>query len=1383
MFESVIRKSRKPLAILAAAAIAVTVALPLLPARAEAAASVPRSFDAPEELGTMVTTPNTLHSEYGVEDGRDVLYTTVTGTSSDPAIFSVIDLKSYKLLREFSLAGGGQSWGHILDSKGNVYIASGPRLFVYSPAAKQVTSLGAVPGAGTLYNLTVDENDVVYGGAYPTGKVFKYDPSTRSITNYEPYTPGAGYAKTIEYYKGELYVGEGSIGALYKMNPATGQKTGIPLPKNDVFDNEHPPMVYTMNIVRDYLFIQLSSAPLSLLIYDLEKQQFLTDKMVLDYRGMFVSPEHDGKVYFSAAGEFKSFDLETEEITSTGIPYTTYLRNSAWIDMNDPEMPGESLVTVMFGGQVIYTNFETKKVKTLQPIVSGTAVSIQSLIFGPDRLLYTTGYQGVYGARYNIETAEKELFNMGQAEGMIAWGDKVIFGEYPAAVIHELDTTKPIVQGANPRKIHQIEDSQDRPFALATGDGKLFVGTIPKIGKLGGSLSIYDGTSWESYYNLIPDQSIMGLAYRDGKLYGSTTVWGGLDITPTASEAKMFVWDVAKKQLISSFTPELELANGIKAKAIGGLSFGPDGLLWGAAYGTIFAIDPVTYKVVKQKEIVQTDWVFDHIWTPVKLQWDQEGILYTTLGGKLVVIDPRTMAHTVIPGTKTNQMALGPDGNIYYNEASMLKRIKVKKEQPPVYTNVEIPLLNGSFEQVNGDGTIPGWETFGARTEAADYAITREKAKDGTASLKITDTSASAEVGVRSIPFSVEPGLEYTVQSDIFLASGRTIAALKYYDAEGNEIRLSPAPANYHTGPVNEWKTASFSSVAPAGAVSARVVLFCSQTWLTEAYYDQVRVFRLTPGDPEPTGNVVQQLEVPNAGFETIGADGSIPHWTIRDPHTFNSNMIIRPSDKVVKEGAGSLYLYDNDTSLPVALDGELIPIAAGATYTIAADIYRDAVPPGRSSNRPYLQIRYYDSARKEMTPVSGTTMSMEATAPLKQWDTVSFSNKAPAGAKYIGIKLISSAPYVANAYYDNVTLSTVVAPQDMITAKVLAAPLSNVKEGSDVTFVATASRDASIVVKENDRIVATAAGAGETPVLVTIPAPAAGANQYTVYASREGYGRSSAMTLPLVTVHPLTALEVSSAPESLAVGQSAPVVLKAVNGPIAQDLAEGVVLTADQEGIVRIEGTMVTGLAPGQVTLTAQYGGQSVQIPVTVPGMVLNAIGLELPQEIMKGTSITAAVYGVYKSIGSDAEERRPLTEGVTLTAEPAGVVTISDLTITGAAEGTAVVKAAYNGFEATASVKVTSAGGPDPGNPHPGNPNPGNPHPGFPGNPGEPNLGNPNPGNPHPGTPGNPHPGFPGNPGEPNPGNPNPGNPPGKPGNPNPGNPPGKPGNPNGK
>src|SRR5690606_21247178 len=126
-----------------------------------------------------------------------------------------------------------------------------------------------------------------------------------------------------------------------------------------------------------------------------------------------------------------------------------------------------------------------------------------------------------------------------------------------------------------------------------------------------------------------------------------------------AKEAKIFVWDVEKGAKIAEFTPEIPKIDATP-QIIGGLSFGPDGLLWGAIKGTIFALNPETYKVVKSRVIYPSNYRA-HVWIPIYLRWGDDGLLYTTLGSHITVIDPKTLAYQTVV-KNVNFMALGKDG-------------------------------------------------------------------------------------------------------------------------------------------------------------------------------------------------------------------------------------------------------------------------------------------------------------------------------------------------------------------------------------------------------------------------------------------------------------------------------------------------------------------------------------------------------------------------------------------------------------------------------------------------------------------------------------------------------------------------------------------------
>ncbi|WP_404404808.1 Ig-like domain-containing protein [Jeotgalibacillus malaysiensis] len=840
--------------------------------------SIPGYFSEPEDLGEFVTNAGTLDSAYGIEDGREVLYTTVTG---DPALFSIIDLQTNELISEIPLTGGGQTWGHVVDGNGLVYITSGRNLFVYDPAVKQVENLGNPPGSSTIYGLAVDENNVVYGGTYPTGQVFKYDPVEGEIELYEAFGTNRQYVQDVAYYDGNLFAGTATVGGLFKMDPETGERVYIPFPEETGYTENDAPGLFRMQAVNEFLFIHMSSTPNLGLIYDMKNDEWV--EVIENYRSMYVTPEIDGKTYYIAENKFVEFDLSTKVSTPTDIAYGLYFRHGTWIEVEgDPELPGKTLATIA-SGSVKLINFETGVIKDRAPVVSGTPISVQAMEFGPDGLLYMGGYHGSSGTRYNIETGETERFSMGQTEGMTPYGDKMMFGVYAGAQIYELDPALPISEN-NPYKIHDIEEDQDRPFAMTTGDGYLFAGTISKGGTYGGAISIFDGVNWDTHRNVVEDQSVMGLAYQDGKLFGSTTIWNGLGIEPKATEAKMFVWDVENDEKIAEFVPDIQLADGQKPKAIGSLSAGPDGNIWGAAYGTIFALDPDTYEVVKQKEIISTNWNFSHLWSPVKLRWEGS-LLYTTLGSQIVVIDTDTMEHQSFPGTRTNLMVIGDDGHIYYSEASMLKRIRVVDDvNAPVQT--EIDIKNADFEMEVTDGVIPGWRPF-IEQENTSLEISGDFSLSGNQSLRMLDQSTSKIATLESDLFSVTPGQKYTIGVSYYLSdppenpaggnfsSNRSLMQVRYYDENKELIQYTSGLGTELLGPLHQWQVKEFSVTPIEEAAYMTVHLGGSTNWVSNVYYDDVYVSTeaapevVSIGDIEPItvayGTTAEQLNLPSS--------------------------------------------------------------------------------------------------------------------------------------------------------------------------------------------------------------------------------------------------------------------------------------------------------------------------------------------------------------------------------------------------------------------------------------------------------------------------------------------------------------------------------------
>jgi spore germination protein KA len=87
-----------------------------------------------------------------------------------------------------------------------------------------------------------------------------------------------------------------------------------------------------------------------------------------------------------------------------------------------------------------------------------------------------------------------------------------------------------------------------------------------------------------------------------------------------------------KKEKIMEFIPEWPeemTAPGNGVTIIGDLEFGPDGLLWGASQGYIFAMNPDTMEIVKSKIVGEFNYAgTGHFWMPRHIRFDTDGLLY-----------------------------------------------------------------------------------------------------------------------------------------------------------------------------------------------------------------------------------------------------------------------------------------------------------------------------------------------------------------------------------------------------------------------------------------------------------------------------------------------------------------------------------------------------------------------------------------------------------------------------------------------------------------------------------------------------------------------------------------------------------------------------------
>ena len=756
-------------------------------------------YGAPRDLGAPIQTVAAVDAAFGKEDGYNVMYTTVSGNGSVPAVFNVVDLDRQQLLRSFPLPGAASSWAHVKTPDGRVFIGASNKMFVYSPQTKEVTDLGEVipaAGGGSVWALTSDENGNVYGGTYPKGSLFRIDAKTLQITDMGQVDDGKApdddgkpeqYVRSLAYYNGFIYAGTGSSnGRVWKIDPQTGSKVRIelPLPKTrPEYGGKYDAMgfCYGLKVVRHYLFA-FFNGPFSMFVYDLDNERWL-DAGFTNIRGLVATTgEYDGKVY-TAKKDGYLWEIDLETMTEKRfIPFDASLRSSAVLQLqNQPEFPNPTLVTLDYSGRAVLIDSAGKK-GYIPSLVEGQAVNIQSMETGPDGKLYMSGYPGGQGAQYDPATGITVQFPLGQAEGMGFFGDTMYFGIYPKAEISAWDTKQPLSSNTGPASVFHVPDDQDRPFVITQGGNKLLIGTIPNYGQLGGSLTIFDplasqqvsGAVYESYRNIVENQSVVGLVYKDGLIYGSTPVHGGLGIDPIADRAKLFVWDMAAKQKVDEFDLPLEGMDNVPM--IGGLTLGTDGLIWGAANGTVFAMDPDTREIVKHINIYPEVTNYGK-WRPVYQRWGQNGMLYSNVGGKLTIINPQTLEFRKL-ADDVLIFTLDNDDNIYFAQGTRLKMLPKATSQLQLNVPAEInvgdvkpysvkAVVDGALKDVTAEARLA--VDPGDVLAVQDGEIKGLKAGTATVTATYSGMSASMQVKVNGLQVALpikNPSFEEPMNGD-----------------------------------------------------------------------------------------------------------------------------------------------------------------------------------------------------------------------------------------------------------------------------------------------------------------------------------------------------------------------------------------------------------------------------------------------------------------------------------------------------------------------------------------------------------------------------------------------------------------------------------------
>ncbi|MFD0715787.1 WD40 repeat domain-containing protein [Paenibacillus sp. GCM10027626] len=597
----------------------------------------------------------------GQEAGQDRIYAVSSGK---PCVLLVIDPHAGKCLERWPLEGASHSWGVVATASG-VYITGDGNLYRYR-AGEALENLGTIiSGEHYTWRAAADAEGMIYGGCYPGGKAFQYNPQTGQFRNYGVVVEGEQYVRCMKAWDGKLYIGIGTQRPyLVEMDTNTGDKSIIPLPP----EAQQEQLVYDLDIVYPKLIIRCTPSN-AMFVYDMEEREW-TDR-IDDAAGLAVSPaDEEGNVFFVKSGYLHVYHLATKQLRSTGIPQPEPAADFGWIEQRDPARPGASLLWMNRDGTYSLYHPATGAMKVVDPQPQGQPVTIQSMTQGPDGNIYVGGYFAGALAVYKPASVTMQLYRkIGQIENMIAFQGKVYMGVYPKANIFCYDPESVWENGQNPELLFSLRaHRQDRPFAFTAAGQRLAIGTVPDYGCLGGALTLYDPVAnhYDTYTNIADRQSIVSLAYRNGLIYAGGSIWGGLGIVPATEEALLTVWDAERAAVVWQ---GISVAG---EKAISALAFDDSGMLWGLTSGYLFQFDPESRKVLQTVELFAFDWSsVGHYWRGGYLLYREDGKLVGSTLKRLFTYDIRTGQLDVLD-EDAFLLASDPQGHVYFARDTQL---------------------------------------------------------------------------------------------------------------------------------------------------------------------------------------------------------------------------------------------------------------------------------------------------------------------------------------------------------------------------------------------------------------------------------------------------------------------------------------------------------------------------------------------------------------------------------------------------------------------------------------------------------------------------------------------------------------------------------------
>jgi streptogramin lyase len=546
--------------------------------------------------------------------------------------------------------GGDCPYSSILSSGNRYYTHFNDHFAEFDPAEGEFTFFHKTTRQMAM-SMTEDDRGVIWSVTYPNSGLVSYDPATKEFKDY-----GSLHQENWRQYpryiaaddKGWVYFGTGNVHShLLAFDPKAGKAKEM--------------------------IGQVGSA-----------------------KGCgCVVRDMDGKVYAHHPGEeewYRFYEGKAEEVGKRDRintkPIITGSQGLFHCDFPD----GSRLVTCDLINRVLTVKNKAGADKRVVFDYTSEGAHIMGLAAAPDGTICGgTAFPMRYFS-YDPETdvwSNRESY--GQWNTVARQGSRFFVGGYGGGFLLDWDPAKEWVrtvkgnEDCNPRFLAQCTPAIHRPHELlAHPDGKtLVLGGTPGYGYTGGGLLFWDRETGRQvlveHTEIIPEHSTMSLAaIPGGRLLGGTTTGAGTGGEKKATEAELYIMDMATKKL------EWRAVVFPGVQSYTDLCAGPKGLVYGIAdCGRFFVFDSATREVVHE-EMVSA----------------RHGRTVSHQGPRVFVV--------------------GPDGTTYLLFAKGIARIDSKTHEVVMIAESPVPIGLG------GD-VLDGRIYFGSGSHMYSYTVPRGK--------------------------------------------------------------------------------------------------------------------------------------------------------------------------------------------------------------------------------------------------------------------------------------------------------------------------------------------------------------------------------------------------------------------------------------------------------------------------------------------------------------------------------------------------------------------------------------------------------------------------------------------------------------------------------